>query len=163
MENQLHSPIKNSKQTMIEGVKITNLKIMSDERGKVMHMLREDSDLFIRFGEIYFSLTHPGVVKAWYLHRRMTLNYAVIHGEIQLVIYDDRESSSTRGRLQEIYVSPENYNLVTIPPLLWYGFKCIGRHDGIIANCSTLPHDPSEINRKSPSDPYIPYDWRAPH
>ena len=30
MENQLHSPIKNSKQTMIEGVKITNLKIMSE-------------------------------------------------------------------------------------------------------------------------------------
>ena len=70
---------------MIDGVTITPLKQVFDERGKVMHMIREDSPIFSRFGEIYFSCTHPGVVKAWHLHKEMTLNYTVIHGEINLI------------------------------------------------------------------------------
>jgi dTDP-4-dehydrorhamnose 3,5-epimerase len=82
---------------MIDGVILTPLRQIFDERGKVMHMLREDSPVFSRFGEIYFSCTHPGVVKAWHLHKEMTLNYAVIYGEIKFVLFDDRPESTTRG------------------------------------------------------------------
>ncbi|MBA3656402.1 MAG: dTDP-4-dehydrorhamnose 3,5-epimerase family protein [Gemmatimonadaceae bacterium] len=148
---------------MIEGVSVTPLKQIFDERGRVMHMLREDSPGFTRFGEIYFSSTHPGAIKAWHLHKRMTLNYAVIYGEIKLVLYDDREGSATRGALEEIFLSPENYNLVTVPPLIWNGFKGIGDKSAILANCANLPHDPDEIERKSPFDDGIPYDWQIRH
>ena len=48
-----------------------------------------------------FSSVFPGVIKGWHLHRRMTLNYAVPVGLIKLVLYDDREGSSTRGELME--------------------------------------------------------------
>ena len=82
---------------MIEGVKITPLKQIFDERGKVMHMLRTDSEIFQQFGEIYFFCTNPGSVKAWHLHKEMTLNYAVIFGEIKFVLYDDRPTSKTKG------------------------------------------------------------------
>jgi dTDP-4-dehydrorhamnose 3,5-epimerase len=148
---------------MIEGVIITPLRQIFDERGKVMHMLREDSPVFSRFGEIYFSCTHPGAVKAWHMHKRMTLNYAVIHGEIKFVLYDDRPGSATRGELQEFFISPENYSLVTVPPEIWNGFKGMGQKDAIVANCATLPHDPQEIERKAPDDPGIPYDWKIQH
>ena len=148
---------------MIEGVSVTPVQQIFDERGKVMHMLREDSPGFTRFGEIYFSSTHPGAIKAWHLHKRMTLNYAVIYGQIKLVLYDDRAGSSTRGQLQELFLSPENYCLVTVPPLIWNGFKGIGDKSAILANCSTLPHDPTEIERKSPFDKSIPYDWQIHH
>ena len=89
---------------MIEGVVITPLRQIFDERGKVMHMLRADSSNFSKFGEIYFSCTYPGAIKAWHLHKRMTLNYAVIHGEIKCVLYDDRSGSSTVGCIQEIFL-----------------------------------------------------------
>lgn len=148
---------------MIDGVIVTPLRQIFDERGRVMHMLREDSPLFTRFGEIYFSVTHPGAIKAWHRHKRMTINYAVLFGAIKCVLYDDRPGSSTLGELQELFVSPENYCLVTIPPLIWNGFKGIGDKSAIVANCATLPHDPEEIERKSPFDPGIPYDWQIAH
>jgi len=148
---------------MIEGVKITPLRQIFDERGKVMHMLREDSPVFERFGEIYFSCTNPGAIKAWHLHKKMTLNYAVIYGEIKCVLYDDRPDSATRGCIEEYFLSPENYSLITVPPLVWNGFKGIGGKVSIVANCATIPHDPLEIERKSAFDPSIPYDWQIMH
>lgn len=148
---------------MIDGVVVTPLRQIFDERGKVMHMLREDSPVFSRFGEIYFSCTHPGAIKAWHRHRKMTLNYAAVHGEIKFVLYDDRPDSPTRGEVQEFFISPENYQLVTVPPMIWNGFKGIGLKDAIVANCATLPHDPDEIDRLPPTDPGIPYDWQIQH
>ena len=144
---------------MIEGVKITPLKQIFDERGKVMHMLRSDSQNFIKFGEIYFSCTYPGAIKAWHLHKKMTLNYAVIHGAIKFVLYDDRQNSQTKGEIQEFFISPENYQLVTVPPGIWNGFKGIGDETSVVANCSTEPHSQNEIVRKEYNDNSIPYDW----
>lgn len=148
---------------MIEGVKITPLKQILDERGKIMHMLRRDDPHFEEFGEIYFSFVHPGVVKAWHIHKRMTLNYAVPYGKIKLVLYDDREDSTTKKELLELFLGPDNYQLVTIPPRIWNGFKGIDTQTSIVANCATLPHDPSEIERIDPFDNDIPYDWDLKH
>jgi dTDP-4-dehydrorhamnose 3,5-epimerase len=148
---------------MIDGVTVTPLRQFFDERGKVMHMLREDSPVFSRFGEIYFSCTYPGAVKAWHLHKRMTLNYAVVCGELKVVLYDDRPGSHTRGSIQEFFLSPENYCLLTVPPLIWNGFKGIGDRSAIVANCASLPHDPDELERRPPSDGSIPYDWGILH
>ena len=144
---------------MIDGVVLTPLRQIFDERGKVMHMLRSDSPIFSEFGEIYFSCTHPGVVKAWHLHKKMTLNYAVIFGEIKFVLFDDRVGSKTRGEIQELFISPENYMLVTVPPMVWNGFKSVGTQTSIVANCANIPHSSSEIERLSPTDPTIPYEW----
>jgi len=148
---------------MIDGVIITPLNQIFDERGKVMHMMREDSEIFSTFGEIYFSCTYSGAIKAWHMHKEMTLNYAVIHGAIKCVLFDDRPESKTQGRLEELFLSPENYCLVTVPPKIWNGWKGIGKETSIVANCSTLPHDTSEIKRKPVTDPSIPYDWAIQH
>jgi dTDP-4-dehydrorhamnose 3,5-epimerase len=144
---------------MIEGVLVKPLRQIFDERGKVMHMLRNDDPDFLDFGEIYFSCIYPGVIKGWHLHKKMTLNYAVPFGTIKLVLYDDRIPSKTRGELQEIFLGPENYCLVQIPPQIWNGFKGMGTTLSIVANCSTIPYDPHEIERREPHDPRIPYTW----
>lgn len=148
---------------MIAGVRITPLRQIADERGKVMHMLRRDSEVFAEFGEIYFSCVYPGAVKGWHLHKRMILNYAVPHGHLKFVLYDDRQDSPTRGQLQEIFMGPDSYVLVTVPPLIWNGFKGIGTEMAIVANCASIPHDPSEIERLDPRTPSIPYDWDIRH
>lgn len=143
----------------IDGVIIKLLSKIPDERGFIYHMLREDDIVFERFGEIYFSLVYPGVIKGWHLHKKMILNYAVIQGMIKLVLYDDREDSFTRGNLMEIFTGEENYLLIKIPPKIWNGFKCIGNKTAIVANCASLPHDPEEIVRLNPFSKQIPYNW----
>jgi len=148
---------------MIEGVHIRPLKQIPDERGKIMHMLRCDDPHFERFGEIYFSVIYPGTVKGWHLHQRMTLNYAAIRGMIKLVLFDDRQASPSRGKLLEIFTGEDDYTLITIPPLVWNGFKGIGVEPAIVANCASEPHDPTEIIRMDPSTDKIPYDWGLRH
>lgn len=144
---------------MIHGVLVHPLRQIPDERGRIMHMLRCDDPHFDRFGEIYYSVVYPEVIKGWHLHKEMTLNYAVISGMIKLVLYDDREGSPTRGKVAELFVGESNYVLVKIPPGIWNGFKGIGVKPAIVANCATHPHDPQEIERMDPFDESIPYDW----
>ena len=148
---------------MIDGVVVTPLKQIPDERGSVMHMLRRDCSTFSEFGEIYFSTVHPGVVKGWHLHHRMILNYAVPVGRIKFVLYDQREDSPTKGKISEVFMGPDNYVLVTVPPLIWNGFKGIGDVTSLLANCASIPHDPDEIERRDPLDEEIPYDWDVKH
>jgi dTDP-4-dehydrorhamnose 3,5-epimerase len=144
---------------MIEGVTVRALRQILDERGKIMHMLRSDDPGFGGFGEIYFSCVYPGAIKAWHIHSRMTLNYAVVQGRIKFVLFDDRPDSRTRGEVQELFLGPDNYVLVTVPPEVWNGFKGIGAELAIVANCASIPHDPQEIRRLDPQDPTIPYNW----
>lgn len=148
---------------MIEGVKITPLKQILDERGKIMHMMRGDAEDFSGFGEIYFSCVHPGAIKGWHIHKEMVLNYAVPHGNIKFVLYDDRADSATRGELQEIFMGPDNYCLVTVPPMVWNGFKGMGQEMSIVANCTSIPHRADEIDRLDPFDSSIPYNWEIKH
>jgi dTDP-4-dehydrorhamnose 3,5-epimerase len=144
---------------MINDVQVIPLKRIPDERGTIMHMLRATDPHFQQFGEIYFSTIYKDVIKGWHRHREMTLNYACVYGRVKLVLFDDREQSSTRGELMEIFLGPDNYSLVIIPPEVWNGFK--GMHDpmSIVANCCTHAHDPSRSSRLDPFDNPIPYNW----
>lgn len=148
---------------MIEGVNVTPLRQIPDERGKIMHMMRVDDSSFENFGEIYFSVVYPNVIKGWHLHTKMTLNYAVVSGMIKLVLYDARKESTTKGEVQELYIGENNYSLVKIPPGIYNGFKGIGIKPAIVANCSDIPHDPEEIKRIDPLTNNIPYDWDLKH
>jgi dTDP-4-dehydrorhamnose 3,5-epimerase len=148
---------------MIAGVIVTPLRQILDERGKVMHMLKVGDSAFQQFGEIYFSCVYPGAIKGWHIHKEMTLNYAVPHGHIKFVLYDERPTSPTQGEIQEIFLGPDNYCLVTVPPMVWNGFKGIGDEAAVVANCATTPHSPDEIDRRDPFDPSIPYDWALKH
>jgi dTDP-4-dehydrorhamnose 3,5-epimerase len=148
---------------VIDGVSVKPLRRIPDERGFIMHMLRSDDPEFQQFGEIYFSTIYPGVIKAWHLHTVMALNYAVVSGTIKLVLCDQRDGSPTQGEIQVLYIGQENYQLVTVPPLVWNGFKGVGDHMAIVANCATHPHDPNEISRMDPFDPSIDYNWGLEH
>lgn len=144
---------------MIDGVQIIPLKRIPDERGTIMHMMRATDPHFQQFGEIYFSTIYRNVIKGWHLHNEMTLNYACIYGRIKLVLYDEREGSPTHGELMEIFLGPDNYSLVIIPPQVWNGFKGMSEPFAIVANCCTHVHDPSRSQRLDPLNNHIPYDW----
>ena len=144
---------------MIQGVQVIPLKRIPDERGTIFHMLRVADPHFQQFGEIYFSSVYRDVIKGWHWHREMTLNYACIFGRVKLVVYDERPDSLTKGELMEIFLGPDNYSLVIIPPEVWNGFKGISDPFAIIANCCTHSHDPSRSKRLDPFENHIPYNW----
>ena len=145
---------------LLEGVLISELRQLADARGSVLHMLRSDDPEFTKFGECYFSEILPGAVKAWKRHRIQSQHFAVPVGRIRLVIYDDREGSRTRGRLQTIELGrPDAYFRLRIPPGLWYGFACLGATPALLANCADRPHDPAEAEQRPSTDPEIPYLW----
>jgi dTDP-4-dehydrorhamnose 3,5-epimerase len=147
----------------IDGVQRIPLRRIPDERGTILHMLRSDDPHFRQFGEIYFTTVYQGVVKGWHRHRDMTLNYACIVGRIKLVLYDDRPQSDSQGRLMEIFLGPDDYSLVVIPPEIWSGFKGMSTPFALVANCCTHPHDPSRTMRLDPFDSDIPYHWGVRH
>jgi dTDP-4-dehydrorhamnose 3,5-epimerase len=145
--------------SIISGVKIVPLCVIADERGKIMHMLKQTDPHFTEFGEIYFSCAWPGTIKAWHIHKSMTLNNAVLSGRAKLVLYDLRKNSPTEGVLQEIFLGEDNYCLVQIPPGIANGYKAYGDKLVILANCASEPHSPDEMERLDPLTSRIPYDW----
>lgn len=146
---------------MISGVVITDLKQIRDERGAVLHMLRADAPHFHGFGEVYFSVVNPGVIKGWRRHTRMTMSLAVPKGRVKLVLADRREGSDTFGEIQEIVLGEgeAEYRLVTVPPLVWNGFQCVSDTPAIIVNCASIPHAPEEAERLPLGAGEISYVW----
>lgn len=145
----------------INSVIVSPLKIIADDRGAVMHMLRADAPHYQSFGEIYFSVVNPGVVKAWRRHRDMTVNLACVAGAARLVICD-AQAKSGAAAVQEIDLGPGNpdtYRLVTINPGLWYGFACQGDVPAVLANCASIPHDPGEAESLPQDTDQIAYLW----
>lgn len=151
---------------LIDGVEVRPLKIFPDERGSVMRMMRNDDPNFEKFGEIYFSSVNNHSVKAWHIHRSMVLNYAVVYGKIELVLYDQREMSPTSEMVNVFrmdgYPDYKHYVIVKIPPRVWNGFRSISGGTSIVANCSTEPPSPDEMGRIPPKDFHLYYDW-GPH
>lgn len=145
----------------VEGVHIVPLRRIPDERGTIFHMLRADDPHFVQFGEIYFTSIYDGVIKGWHKHSEMTLNYACVYGRVKLVLYDERQDSATAGLVEEVFLGPDDYSLVVIPPGIWTGLKGMSRPFALVANCATHPHDPSRTTRLDPFDERIPYDWRV--
>ena len=143
----------------IDSVVITPKRKIFDDRGAIFHMLRCDDPVFQKFGEVYFSAIYPGVVKAWHLHRSMTLNYLLVVGSVRLVLIDRREESLSHNTIQEIYLDESDSKLITIPPGIWNGFKGLGDATSIISNCATEAHEPDEIIRIPFNDPSLSYDW----
>ncbi len=146
---------------LIEGVVIKKLRVIPDERGRLIEVLRSDENDFIKFGQLYVTTAYPGVVKAWHYHKIQYDFFAVIKGMMKIVLYDARENSSTKGLINEFFFGIYNPCLIKIPPLVYHGFKCISEDEAIVVNCPTEVYNYNEPDeyRLDPHKNNIPYDW----
>lgn len=147
---------------MIDGVQVKKLKIIPDDRGRLMEILRSDDNIFQKFGQVYMTTAFPGVVKAWHYHELQNDNFACVHGKIRLALYDARKNSPTYKEVNEFILSTEDPILVTIPKMVYHGFKGIADCESIVINTPTMPYNykkPDEL-RLDPYDNDIAYDWR---
>jgi len=147
---------------MIDGVMVKRLKIIPDERGRLMEILRADDPVFKKFGQVYMTTALPGVIKAWHWHKKQDDNFTCVHGKMRLALYDARPKSLTYKEVNEFLISLESPMLVHIPKNVYHGFKCVSDIEAIVINTVTIPY-----NYKNPDeyriDAYendIPYDWR---
>jgi len=146
---------------MIDGIKIKELKVLPDERGRLMEILRRDDNLFLNFGQVYMTTTYPNVVKAWHKHEKQTDNMACIQGMIKLALYDLRESSSTFKETNEFYLGDHNPLLIQIPAGVYHGWMCASREEAIVINIPTevYNYEKPDEQRLDPHKNDIPYDW----
>jgi dTDP-4-dehydrorhamnose 3,5-epimerase len=146
---------------MIEGVKTKNLRVIPDERGWLMEILRCDEDLFEIFGQVYFTTAYHGVVKAWHLHRKQRDNFACVNGMVKVALYDVRKNSPTYGELNEFFIGEKNPVLISIPSHVYHGFKAVGDKTAFCVNVPNNPYNYSEPDefRLPPDTDEIPYDW----
>jgi dTDP-4-dehydrorhamnose 3,5-epimerase len=146
---------------LIHGVATKPLRLVPDERGWLMEIVRaDDRDLFERFGQVYVSATYPGVVKAWHYHRRQVDLFACVAGMVKLVLVDTREESPTRGVVNEFFIGEQNALLVRVPNLVYHGWKCISTTPSLVVNVPSEPYnhaEPDEV-RLEPHGT-LPYDW----
>ncbi len=146
---------------MIDGVVVKKLKVIPDERGYLMEMMRADDDFFQKFGQIYMTVVYPGVVKGWHYHKKQTDHFVCVKGMIKVALYDGREDSPTHGEVNEFFLGEQNRILLVIPKLVLHGMKGVGTEPGLLINCPTEMYDyknPDEF-RVDPHDNDIPYDW----
>jgi len=147
---------------MIEGVITKQLTQVADERGWLIEILRSDWECFQKFGQVYITAAYPQVVKAWHMHKKQTDNIACIKGMIKLVLYDDREKSKTKNKIDEFVIGERNLLLIQIPPEIWHGFKTISEEYALVLNLPTELYNynkPDEY-RLPPNTDKIPYDWK---
>jgi dTDP-4-dehydrorhamnose 3,5-epimerase len=146
---------------LIDGVAVRRARVLPDERGRLGEIFRADDPWFEKFGQVYFTTTYPGVVKAWHYHKKQTDHFYVIKGTLKIALYDERKDSPTYGTVNELYLGEHCPGLVRIPPGVQHGWMCIGQNEAYIVNIVSEPYnykEPDEF-RTPPHDNNIPYDW----
>jgi dTDP-4-dehydrorhamnose 3,5-epimerase len=146
--------------TLIDGASTRPLRVVPDERGWLMEVLRADDPEFSAFGQVYVSATYPGVVKAWHFHTEQVDHFACVSGMVKLVLVDTRDGSPTKGLVNEFFLGEQNPSLVRVPNGVYHGWKCISLTPSLVINVPNKPY-----NRAAPDehrlDPHgtLDYDW----
>ena len=146
---------------MIDGVQIKKLRVIPDERGRLMEVLRSDDELFEKFGQAYITTAYPGAVKAWHYHKKQTDHFCVIKGMMKVVLYDARKDSPTKGEVNEFFLGEHNPILLKIPKMVYHGFKTISETEAVCLNIPTevYVYDDPDEHRVPPHENDIPYSW----
>ena len=124
-------------------IKIKKLKKFKLEDGDVYHALKASESEYYGFKEAYFSTIKNNKIKAWKRHYKMTMNLVVPIGKVQFVFYDEN-----KNLLKNLMIGEENYSRITVPPMIWFGFKGVSLNTSYILNISNEIHDPLEVERK---------------
>ena len=147
---------------LIEGVGVRHAKVFPDERGRLGEIMRADDPWFEKFGQVYFTTTYPGVVKAWHRHKKQTDHIYAIKGTIKLALYDQRKNSPTNATVNQIYLGEHCPAVVRIPPGIQHGWMCVGQTEAYIVNVASEMYNCNDLDefRTDPHKNNIPYDWR---
>jgi len=150
---------------MIKGVIIKKLTIWPDDRGYLTEILRSDDKLLSKFGQTIFTLSYPGVIKAFHWHQFQDDLWFVSAGMAEVVLYDRRPRSKSKGETQVIFAGEQNPVLILIPRGVAHGYKVLGNKPCHLFYHTTKPYNPKNPDEKRIpyDDPEIGFDWNTKH
>jgi dTDP-4-dehydrorhamnose 3,5-epimerase len=126
----------------IRGVEIKHLPTISDDRGTLCEVFRPawaiHPDPLVY---VYQVTIRPGQIKGWVKHLDQDDRIFVSMGTCQVVLFDDRDDSPTRGMVNELFFSHLNRALFTIPAGVWHALRAVGSEDVMFINMPTRPYD----------------------
>jgi dTDP-4-dehydrorhamnose 3,5-epimerase len=148
----------------IDGVSIKPLVRHTDERGYFLEVLRNDDELLERFGQSSYTLTYPGVIKAFHWHEKQYDLWFICRGEARVVLYDMREGSPTFHKVQQVFAGEREPQLIVIPPGVAHGYQVLGTEPVCLFYHTTESYDPGhpDEGRIPFDDPDIGFNWQAP-
>lgn len=164
---------------MLNGITISPLKRVIDERGSFTEIMREDWKSLLGKDHIVqanFSKSYPGIIRAWHKHLRGQTDYfIVLKGALKICAYDEETKE-----LDEIISTQQDPKIVKIPGHYWHGFKALGNETTFLIYFTTKLYDhqnpdeerrpwndktlrPKSINGRV-NDPRTdkPWDWNYP-
>lgn len=146
---------------LIEGVDVRGANVLPDERGRLGEIMRADDPWFEKFGQVYFTTTYPGIVKAWHYHTKQTDHFYVMKGLVKVGLFDGRDDSPTKGCVNTLYLGEHKPGLVKIPPGVYHGWMCVSDCEAYILNVVSEMYDhkaPDEFRLDAHNND-IPFDW----
>jgi len=150
---------------MIKGVVVRKLKLLIDDRGWLMEILRSDDEIFKGFGQCYLAMCKKGVAKAWHYHKKQTDNFVCVSGKVLVPLYDLREKSPTFRQVDKFLLEEPSKKskpvLLQIPPMIVHGFTAIDCEKAVVLNV------PNKLYKYKHPDEYrlpwntrkIPFKW----
>jgi len=146
---------------MIDGVAVKQMKRWCDDRGFFSEVIKFGEETFHEVKQTSYTETFPGVIKAFHWHKKQWDVWFVLRGMAQVVLYDCRDDSKTKGETQIIVCGEDNPVLISIPPGVAHGYRVLGQERvGLLYHTSEAynPQEPDEF-RISFDDPQINFDW----
>ena len=147
------------KQGKIQGVFYKETQINVDDRGFLLELAKEGK-LFIPIKQTTFSLTHPGIIKAFHWHKLQTDLWFGALGKARVVLYDLREDSPTKGQFEEFFIGEPNYPLILIPPGVAHGYQVLGNKDFFLFYHTDKAYDPENKDEYRIEFDSLSFDWR---
>ena len=142
------------------GVSFKDVATQVDDRGSLCEMYDERWDWHPdALVYAYFMTVRPGVVKGWAMHETHEDRYFVMSGDLEVVLYDARDDSPTKGLVSKIYFTPHRRRLMNVPVGVWHAVRNIGTQEAVIVNFPTAPY-----NHADPDKYRLPIDTdQIPH
>ena len=144
---------------MIAGVACKQLRVHPDDRGVFMELLRDEDPFFTHFGQSNYSITYPGVIKAWHYHAQQDDLWFVVSGMGQVGLHDLRDDSPTRGQTDVFYLGEHNRALLFIPHGVAHGYRVLGSEPMGLVYFTTHVYNPADELRRPWDDPNIGFSW----
>ena len=147
---------------MLDDIRVRQQVTQQDHRGTLTEIYSPSwgfDDIPLVF--IYTVTTRPGMIKGWAVHHQQVDRYFFYLGSLKLVLYDARESSPTRGMINELYFSEVNRSLVSVPPGVYHAVENVGATDALMINFPSEPYrheDPDKYTLPLEND-VIPYHF----
>ncbi len=137
---------------LLDGVRIKEIRHIITRNSVTTEAVRNDWDVIDRpIQQALHVAIRVGAITDWNLHRRQTDHIFCVRGALKVVLFDDRDGSPTRGRINELFLSDRRPQLIVIPVGVWHAVANLWHEDSIFMNFFDRMYDHED-----------PDEWRLP-